>query len=98
MLYAGIWGAISSNNWDINDATVACRQLGYQAGAEAAVTNGIYGPVSGPVWLTNLNCSGNETDLMSCYHDVIGNKSELQWRYDVASVICKDGFLPNGNA
>ncbi|KAL9984310.1 hypothetical protein ACROYT_G006586 [Oculina patagonica] len=95
VLYAGIWGAISKYDWDINGATVACRQLGYQAGAEAALTNVVYGPVSGTVWLTNLQCSGSETNLMSCSHDVIGNKSESQWRRRVASVICKDGFLPN---
>ncbi len=97
VLYAGIWGAISRRNWDINAATVACRQLGYQAGAEAALTNIVYGRVSGPVWLTNLQCSGNENNLMSCSHDVIGNKSRLQRRWDVASVICKNESLPNGN-
>ena len=95
MLYAGIWGAISKTNWDISDATVVCRQLGYQAGAEAALTNGVYGPVSGPVWITNLQCSGSETNVMSCSHDGIGNKSESQRRQDVASVICKDSSLPN---
>ncbi|KAJ7379007.1 hypothetical protein OS493_018801 [Desmophyllum pertusum] len=96
VLYSGIWGAISRSNWDINDATVACRQLGYQAGAEAALANSVYGPVSGPVWLTNLHCSGSETNLMSCSHDVIGNKSELQRRWNIASVICRDGSLTNG--
>ncbi len=97
MLYAGVWGAISKHGWDINGATVVCRQLGYQAGAEAALTNVVYGPVSGPLWLTNLQCSGSETNLMSCSHDVIGNKSESQSRRRVASVICKDGSLSNGN-
>lgn len=97
MLYSGIWGAISRSNWDINDATVACRQLGYQAGAEAALTNSVYGPVSGPVWLTNLHCSGSEINVMSCSHDVIGNKSESERRGYIASVICRDGSLPNGN-
>ena len=97
VFYAGIWGAISKNNWDIDDARVACRQLGYQAGAEAALKKDFYGPVSGPVWLTNLHCSGSETNLMSCAHDVIGNKSELQRRQYVASVICKYGPLPSGN-
>ena len=76
VLYAGIWGAISGTSWDINDATVVCRQLGYQAGAEVALANGVYGPVSGLVWITNLRCSGSETDVMSCFHDGIGNKSE----------------------
>ncbi|KAL9984311.1 hypothetical protein ACROYT_G006587 [Oculina patagonica] len=96
VLYAGVWGAISRDTWDINDATVVCQQLGYQAGAESTLTNVIYGPISGPVWITNLQCSGRETNVMKCSHDVIGNKSESQSRRDVASVICKDGSLPNG--
>ncbi|PFX11409.1 Deleted in malignant brain tumors 1 protein, partial [Stylophora pistillata] len=90
VLYAEIWGAISGTNWDINDATVVCRQLGYQAGAEVALANGVYGPVSGPVWITNLQCFGSEANLMSCSHDAIGNKSETQNRRNVASVICKN--------
>ena len=96
VMYAGIWGAISRTNWDINDATVVCRQLGYQAGAEVALANGVYGPVSGPVWITNLQCSGSEADVMSCFHDGIGNKSESQNPSDVASVICKNLFHANG--
>ena len=26
----GVWGTIYAGNWDVNDATVVCRQLGYQ--------------------------------------------------------------------
>ena len=95
-MYAGIWGAISKTNWDINDATVVCRQLGYQAGAEAAFTTDVYGPISGPVWITNLQCSGSEANIMSCLHDGIGNKSESQRRRNVASIICKSLSHANG--
>ena len=96
VMYAGIWGAISGTSWDINDATVVCRQLGYQAGAEVALANGVYGPVSGLVWITNLQCSGSEANIMSCFHDGIGNKSESQNPSNVASVICKNLFHANG--
>ena len=97
MFYAGVWGAISSSNWDINDATVVCRQLGYSAGAEVALKNGVYGPVSGPVWITNLQCTGSETNVMECVHDGLGNKTEWQRRPYTASVICKDSSFNNGN-
>ena len=97
VFYSGVWGAISISKWDINDATVVCRQLGYSAGAEVALKNGVYGLVSGPVWITNLQCTGSESNVMECVHDGLGNKTELQHRAYTASVICKDSSFTNGN-
>ena len=97
VFYAGVWGTISSSNWDINDATVVCRQLGYSAGAEVALKNGVYGLVSGPVWVTNLQCTGSESNVMECVHDGLGNKTEFLYRAYTASVICKDSSSRNGN-
>ncbi|XP_073240313.1 scavenger receptor cysteine-rich domain superfamily protein-like [Porites lutea] len=95
VFYSGVWGAISSSNWDINDATVVCRQLGYSAGAEVALTNDVYGLISGPVWITNLQCNGSESNVMECVHDGLGKKTELQHRAYTASVICKDSSFTN---
>ena len=98
VFYTGVWGAISSSNWDINDATVACRQLGYLADDfKVALKNGVYGLVSGPVWITNLQCTGSESNVMECVHDGLGNKTELHRRGNIASVICKDSSSTNGN-
>ena len=59
------WGTICSQNWDRSDADVACRQLGYNG----ALSIQSYGAGSGPVYLTNLQCTGNESTLFDCSSD-----------------------------
>ena len=44
----GEWGTVCDDNWDINDARVVCRQLGF-ATALAAIWDGSYGPGTGPI-------------------------------------------------
>ena len=59
------WGTICSQNWDRNDADVVCRQLGY----DGSLRIQSYGPGSGPVYLSNLQCIGNEHTLFDCSND-----------------------------
>ena len=59
------WGTICSQNWDRNDADVVCRQLGY----DGALYVQSYGPGTGPVYLNNLQCAGNEPSLFDCAND-----------------------------
>ena len=59
------WGRVCNRGWSSNEATVACRQLGYY-GYINYFTNSYYGPGSGSTWLTNLNCNGEESSLFSC--------------------------------
>lgn len=67
--YNGSWGTVCSNGWDINDAHVVCRQLGYPS----AVRTGLsvlfsLPPVSDiPVWLSGVNCQGSESSLGQCF-------------------------------
>ena len=68
----GEWGTVCDNGWDINDATVLCRQLGYSR-AVAAKLSAYYGLGSGKIWMDVIDCRGNETELHHC---------PLQWRPD----------------
>lgn len=70
----GEWGTICDNNWDIQDAIVVCHQLGYLY-AVAAPLSPRYGEESGPIWLDNLHCLGNESDIFACEHSGFGSQS-----------------------
>ena len=59
--YNGQWGTVCSDGWDSVDATVACKQLGYD-GAISYYNANKYGSIK----LTNVDCSSSDTSLLSC--------------------------------
>ncbi len=71
VFYDGQWGTICDNGWDIKDARVACRELGYQYAVQALpgtnVTDG-----TGRVWIDRIDCGGSEKNLSSCSHNAWG--------------------------
>ena len=68
------WGTICDDNWDIQDARVICHQLGF-LDAVAAPLAARYGQGAGPIWLDNVQCLGNESNLFACMHNGIGSHS-----------------------
>ena len=71
VFYHGRWGTVCSNGWDLQDATVVCRQLGYGT-AVGALGGAAFGWGSGPIWYDNVNCNGSEASLTQCVHRVPG--------------------------
>ena len=63
--YNGEWGTVCDDGWDLNDAQVVCRQLGYGQ-ATSALLRAYYGQGSGNIWLSNLDCDGTELTIGSC--------------------------------
>ena len=61
------WGTICDSSWDINDANVVCRMLGYRS-ALLARPSSYYGEGSGPIWLDRVWCTGRESSIDRCYH------------------------------
>lgn len=72
VLYNDQWGTVCDDYWDLTDATVVCRQLGYQQ-AEEALRYAYFGPGSGPIWMDDVHCVGHETSLDQCPHNGIGS-------------------------
>ncbi|XP_035658110.1 galectin-3-binding protein A-like [Branchiostoma floridae] len=64
----GQWGTVCDDNFDMNDAIVVCRQLGY-GGAIGARWGAAFGEGSGPIWLDEVACAGFETNIEDCSHD-----------------------------
>eukprot|EP00057_Strongylocentrotus_purpuratus_P001257 XP_001197503.2 PREDICTED: neurotrypsin [Strongylocentrotus purpuratus] len=83
----GEWGTICDDFWDVADATVVCRWLGYMR-ASKAKSAAFYGPGHNfqPIWMSNVNCTGEEVELSACASSDWGD-NQCSHRED-ASVIC----------
>ena len=66
--YNGEWGTVCDDDWELNDAQVVCRQLGFGP-AIAAIKLAHYGESSGEIRLDNINCTGTELTIENCSHN-----------------------------
>lgn len=61
------WGTVCDDDFDINDARVACRMLGYTGNYSVVNANNVPDG-SGPIYLDDLACVGTESSLLYCRH------------------------------
>ncbi|KAJ8306645.1 hypothetical protein KUTeg_017190, partial [Tegillarca granosa] len=66
VFYNGQWGTVCDDFWVTSDANVICRMLGYKNGT--AFTSAHFGQGSGSIFLDDVKCHGNETDIDQCAH------------------------------
>ncbi|CAI5679449.1 unnamed protein product [Oreochromis niloticus] len=81
----GQWGTVCDDSWDLNDASVVCRQLGCGS-ARSALQSAAFGEGSGPIWLDDVYCVGNERSIINCRHNGLGVHD--CGHYEDASIIC----------
>ncbi|XP_072030652.1 scavenger receptor cysteine-rich domain-containing protein DMBT1-like [Amphiura filiformis] len=86
VLRSGAWGAVCDSGWDIKDAKVVCRQIGY-SDAKKATTGSAFGANNGPILASNVYCTGKERDLSQC---TISWDASLCDSSDHAGVVCGD--------
>ncbi|KAI4893080.1 hypothetical protein NFI96_006176 [Prochilodus magdalenae] len=65
VLHRGQWGTVCGDNWDMRDAAVVCRELGCGEAVDA-LSDGHFGPGSGPIWMDDVDCTGSESTLKNC--------------------------------
>ena len=68
VFYNGIWGTVCDDYWDLNDAKVVCRQLGFGR-ATRAYKSATFGPGNGKIWMDGVRCTGSERSLTECPHN-----------------------------
>lgn len=83
--FQGKWGTVCDDNFSKDHASVICKQLG--CGSAVSFSGSAkFGGGSGPIWLDDLMCSGNESALWDCKHGAWG-KHNCDHAEDVG-VIC----------
>ncbi|XP_038068817.1 deleted in malignant brain tumors 1 protein-like [Patiria miniata] len=84
----GSWGTICDSNWNVTDAGIVCRQLGFSDALEAK-SAAHFGQGSGPVHMDGLACEGSEEKITDCPSHC-WEETSCSHSHD-AGVICSDG-------
>ncbi|XP_020605209.1 uncharacterized protein LOC110044027 isoform X4 [Orbicella faveolata] len=85
VFHRGEWGTVCDDGWKTENARVVCFELGFTSVRKVSQS---FGPGAGKVWLSRVNCYGNESALVKCRYTQWGSSS-CRHSEDVG-VICSD--------
>ena len=90
----GTWGTVCDDEWDLQDADVVCRQLGYGKAVTSPKASA-FGRGQGKIWMTNVRCTGNESSITQCAYN--GSEKGICSHSNDVGVVCSTGkrFNPN---
>ncbi|KAI0232903.1 hypothetical protein LSAT2_016836 [Lamellibrachia satsuma] len=74
VFYSATWGTICGKQFSAAHANVVCRMLDYN-GNTRVVSPDRYNQSSDTIWLSSLECSGDESTLAVCEHAAWGQHS-----------------------
>lgn len=77
------WGTVCDDMWDLADADVVCKQLGFMRALQA-LGNAAFGEGTAPIHLDEVSCTGDELNLLSCQHKTVHNC----FHFEDAGVVC----------
>lgn len=90
VFFFGVWGTVCDDRFTVVDGAVACRQLGYNDGAEKTETTGSslrFEPGTGFIIMDGLECKGTENKIGECPFNGWGLNDCTH--YEDVAVICK---------
>ena len=82
-----VWGTVCSDGFDRNDANVVCKYLGRPGVEEvysAADILNIESARDSPIWLSDLECNGQEDNPFHCSQKVMKHHTNCDHNQDVA--------------
>ncbi|XP_019633514.1 PREDICTED: soluble scavenger receptor cysteine-rich domain-containing protein SSC5D-like [Branchiostoma belcheri] len=91
VFHEGTWESVCQAGWDLEDADVVCRQLGYGRAADISQSE-TFGQVSGDFGLGDVACTGSEATISDC--------SPSEWHrldcdLEYAGVTCETNLAPS---
>ncbi|RXN29192.1 lysyl oxidase -like protein [Labeo rohita] len=84
------WGTVCDDHWNLQSASVVCRELGFGT-AKEALTGARMGQGMGPIYMNEVQCRGDEKSLWDCPHKSITAKDCKH--LEDASVICNIPYM-----